>query len=80
MSRSPDGLSDDARSNQISIATTNRASVLIGEGARVSPPKKVVLREGGRHGFNEKLQVMESDRTSPMLRSIQSQYVLKMQN
>lgn len=34
--------------------------------------RQVVYREGGRHDLAEKLMIFESDRTSPMLRSIQS--------
>ena len=46
----------------------------------LGPPKdslkigrKFVYREGGRHDLREQLMVMESERASPMLRSIQSQ-------
>lgn len=46
----------------------------------MGPPKdslkigrKFVYREGGRHDLREQLMVMESERASPMLRSIQSQ-------
>ena len=40
----------------------------------------VIMREGGRHQAREKVMVLESDRTSPMLRSIQSQTAFESQS
>ena len=38
----------------------------------VSPKRKVIFQEGGKHAVNQPLMVIESDRTSPMMRSVQS--------
>ena len=73
------------------ISRSQHASILSGEPSQsqrdsgiipsndaknASLPRKVVYREGGRHDLQEHLMVMESDRTSPMLRSIQSHQAL----
>ena len=39
----------------------------------IDPQKRVIFQEGGRHAINQPLMVIESDRTSPMIRSVQSQ-------
>ena len=59
-----------------SILSKVRASVMVSDSYHVSP-KRVVMREGGRHNFRDKLLVMQSDRASPMLRAMQSQPGMK---
>lgn len=46
--------------------------------SRLSQPKQrsIVYRQGGNHAHREALMVLESDRTSPMMRSVQSQAYL----
>jgi hypothetical protein len=74
-------INSKSRNNTNSVSTSAlspinsaRPSVFVSTeiGSRKLSPKKIILREGGMHRASEKLMVMESDRTSPMMRSIQS--------
>ena len=53
-----------------SISMMENSKKLNSDGKKAA--RQVVYREGGRHDLAEKLMIFESDRTSPMLRSIQS--------